>query len=236
MTLRATGHHADLRLFDRLRETGRCSWLLLSLVLLLMIYPLLDTSFTGRLILGLLNSAILVAGASAASGSRRTLMMAVAFALPALVLQWLTLVNRGEVIEWLLGVNMVLFYVFAISHVVTFVLQPGPVNGNKLHGGIAVYIMMGQLWTMVYLLIDHFSPGSFSYSTNSQHPWAELLFFSFTTLTTTGYGDTIPITGYARSAVMLEQLAGTFYVAILIARLAGLYQPGAGHGRSGDLH
>jgi Ion channel len=52
----------------------------------------------------------------------------------------------------------------------------------------------------------------------------DLLYFSFATLTTTGYGDIAPVTGHARSLAILEQLAGTFYIAILIARLTGLYQ------------
>jgi hypothetical protein len=52
------------------------------------------------------------------------------------------------------------------------------------------------------------------------------VFFSFVTLTTTGYGDIIPMTPHAQSAAIVEQLAGTFYIAVLIARLAGLYEPG----------
>jgi hypothetical protein len=54
-----------------------------------------------------------------------------------------------------------------------------------------------------------------------------LLYFSFTTLTTTGYGDITPVSRHSQSLSILEQMAGTFYVAILIARLAGLYQSSA---------
>jgi hypothetical protein len=50
-----------------------------------------------------------------------------------------------------------------------------------------------------------------------------LLYFSFATLTTVGYGDFTPVTDQARSLVMLEQLGGVFFVAVLIARLAGIY-------------
>ena len=55
-----------------------------------------------------------------------------------------------------------------------------------------------------------------------------MLYFSFTTLTSTGYGDLTPATRRAESLAILEQVAGVFYVAVLIARLAGLYPPG-GH-------
>jgi hypothetical protein len=80
-------------------------------------------------------------------------------------------------------------------------------------------------------LVDHLVPGSFSVNGISDLAaplsWKELLFFSFTTLTSTGYGGIVPIAGHAQSLAILEQLVGVFYVAILIARLAGLYQPGA---------
>lgn len=53
-----------------------------------------------------------------------------------------------------------------------------------------------------------------------------MLYFSFTTLTTVGYGDLTPATRRAEWLVILEQVSGVFYVAVLIARLAGLYPPG----------
>ncbi|MCY1450183.1 Ion channel [compost metagenome] len=49
------------------------------------------------------------------------------------------------------------------------------------------------------------------------------MYFSFTTLTTTGYGDVLPLTNHARSLVMVEEFSGVFYVGVVIARLAGLY-------------
>jgi hypothetical protein len=49
------------------------------------------------------------------------------------------------------------------------------------------------------------------------------LYFSFTTLTTVGYGDVLPVNGYARAAVVLEAVLGHFYLAVLVARLVGLH-------------
>jgi Ion channel len=52
--------------------------------------------------------------------------------------------------------------------------------------------------------------------------WVELLFLSFTTLSSTGLSDVIPITPFARALVMLEQLAGVAYIAMVVSRLVGL--------------
>jgi len=229
---------SDQRLIARLREHGPCSWLLLALLLLMVAMPFLDTSLMGRLLLGALNSVVLVACVLAASQSGRALIIAVALALPALGLQWASAVAGHPHIELVLALTMMLFYTYTIAYLVAFVLQPGPVTGNKLHGAIGAYILIGLLWTTLYTLIEVLSPGAFvfpRYTDQGNHHWPQLLFFSFTTLTTTGYGDTIPTAGHAQTAVILEQLAGTFYVAILIARLAGLYQPES-HGHRSDDH
>lgn len=227
---------AQARLVGRLKQTGRATWLLLAVVLLLVIYPLADDSLIWKAVLGLLNSAILVTGVAAASSSRRTLGVAVAFALPALGLQWAIIVRHDPIFAVLECVTMMAFYIFAIAHILAYVLRPGPVTGNKLHGAIAAYIMIGLLWAFVYTLIDFLVPGSFDYMGQSdllqRFHWVKFVFFSFVTLTTTGYGDVVPTTPHAQSAAVLEQLAGTFFVAVLIARLAGLYQP-AGHDREG---
>jgi Ion channel len=93
-------------------------------------------------------------------------------------------------------------------------------------------ILLGVAWASLYGLADNLIPGSFMIDggrSDAAHPptWKDLVFFSFTTLTTTGYGNSVPVAPHAQSLAILEQLTGTFYVAVLIARLAGLYQPGA---------
>jgi hypothetical protein len=119
-----------------------------------------------------------------------------------------------------------IFYGFTISHVLRYVLMPGEVTADKIYGAIAGYILTGLLWTSLYLFLDIWRPGSFKGVQDSASLLAfpDLLYFSLTTLTTTGYGDIAPVTTHARSLAILEQLAGTFYIAILIARLTGLYQ------------
>jgi hypothetical protein len=59
----------------------------------------------------------------------------------------------------------------------------------------------------------------------NDRPWMDMLYFSFTTLSTVGYGDVTPVDRRARAMCCIEMVTGTFYVAILIARLAGLYPP-----------
>jgi hypothetical protein len=126
-------------------------------------------------------------------------------------------------------ISYVVILILTIGEVFRYILRKGPVTADKLHGALAGYIMIAFLWTFIYALIESFTPGSFTlekvYSADDPHAFYRLLYFSFTTLTTAGYGDITPVTDQARSFVMIEQFSGVFFVGILIARLAGLYPP-----------
>jgi ion channel len=101
-----------------------------------------------------------------------------------------------------------------IGEVFRYILKRGPITADKLHGALSGYIMIAFLWTFIYALIESFTPGSFTlenvYSANDPHAFFRLLYFSFTTLTTVGYGDITPATDQARSFVMIEQFRECF--------------------------
>lgn len=69
---------------------------------------------------------------------------------------------------------------------------------------------------MVYDLVETLAPGSFNGSQELQ--WEQLLYFSFVTLTTLGYGEITPVTGQAQSIVIIETTMGVMYMAVLVAR------------------
>ena len=81
-------------------------------------------------------------------------------------------------------------------------------------------------WAFAYsfTVLQAIEPRSFTAAIDptGQRTWTELLFLSFTTLSSTGLSDVIPVKAFARSVVMLEQLAGVAYIAIVVSRLVGL--------------
>ena len=104
------------------------------------------------------------------------------------------------------------------------VLFSGNVDGIKIIGAICIYIMMALVWTFGYLLIVELYPGSF---TGLQHTvWhdnmQDVVYFSFVTLTTLGYGDISPVLPLARFLAYTEAVTGQFYIAILVASLIGI--------------
>ena len=219
--------------------SGRSTYLLAALLALLCAYPfVLDATWQHRLLLGSLNVAILVAAARAATQTQRAFLLVVIFlALPSVGLQAAYLLTQNAAVGELLYLTYALFYLFTIAHVLRYVFDVGEVTTDKIYGAIAAYILVALLWASIYLLLEALHPGSFASGATGeaikQIHMEDLLYFSFVTMTTTGYGDIAPATAHARSLAILEQLAGTFYIAILIARLTGLYQGHRGHSSVG---
>lgn len=92
------------------------------------------------------------------------------------------------------------------------------VTVDTILGGISIYFLLGYLWACMFILIESFNPQAFT--TISR---IELLYFSFTTITTLGYGDITPQSELAMVLATLEAIVGQMYVTIFIARLVGLH-------------
>ena len=103
---------------------------------------------------------------------------------------------------------------------------PGPVNVHRVMGGVAAYLLIGVTWAFGYKLLMEQRPDAIHFQTFiGGIPTAEpslLMYFSFSTLTSVGYGDAYPVHRIARSLATAEALIGQLYPAILIATLVGL--------------
>ncbi len=105
------------------------------------------------------------------------------------------------------------------------VFEKGPVTFHRIVGAIAGYMLIGNLWADVFQFLYVHLPGSIqlaSADSVSVIKPATFLYFSYTTLTTTGFGDILPVFTITRTLVIIEQLIGVFYPAILIGRLVSL--------------
>jgi ion channel len=108
------------------------------------------------------------------------------------------------------------------------VLQEHEVNFRTILGAISVYVMLGIIFTWVYVAIDKLQPGLFF---GAPLEVGDFVFFSITTLTTTGYGDLVPAAQPGRMIAGLEMLVGQIFLVTLIAGLVSLWRPGLARGR-----
>lgn len=213
----------------RYARGGACVWLLILLVLMILAHPFLETTANGRLTLNLLNSTMLILAVYSTSGSRRTLVSAVVLFVPAIIGQWCLLSKKEISLQPLFLLAALAFYGFIAINLLRHVLDAGPVNADKICGAICAYLLIALSFGLIYMEVETLYPGSFYISFPHDSARAvdlfDLIYFSVTTLTTTGFGDIFPKSTYARAVANVEQLVGVFYVAILVARLASLYTP-----------
>jgi hypothetical protein len=203
----------------------RCFYLLAGLLLLLAVTPFVHTP-RGAALANVLNAIVVVSAVLAAGRSRRALAIAAALAVPTLLFQIIGLVEDDRRYLALSFVTGAALYLVAVVYLLRYVMRRDVLTLDKLYGGAAIYLLLGVIWAYFYAILQHVEPGSFALGGAAAEPnLRDLVYFSFTVLTTAGFGDYTPVHPTGRILVVFEQLSGVLYVAILIARLAGSYSP-----------
>jgi len=207
-------------------EHQRYRFLLVSLVVLLLAFPVMREMGYTRF-WSLVFLAQLFISVFAVSEGRRSLLIALALAAPAVVanLSFFLLDTTGTQLFWALSVWLFLGYVAFVVYK-TSVFGPGKITPDRIAGAISVYLLMGLLWSMVYGVIAAVDPGAFTGPLSLEAAGSggprDFTYFSFVTLTTLGYGDAAPVNGFARTLAWMEAVFGQLFVAITIARLVSL--------------
>lgn len=210
------------RLLDRVR-THPSAVLLTAQLLQVLAWPFLLGSTAGRAVLGVLG---MVAVAAAVYAVRRTpaLSRVVVF-LGAPAMAFTLLEALQPTTSWVVLTSAVLhapFYVYVSYAMLRYLFHDEKVTRDELFATGAAFTVVAWAFAYVYSAIQVVWPGSFTSPVGNHQNWFELLFFSFTTLTGTGLSDIVPVQAHARSVVMLEEVAGVFYVALVVARMVGL--------------
>lgn len=220
----------------RPRWLGLLAMLVLS-VLLLLGPPLLGGAASGLLVAAILTLLVLNAAVLLARGRAEVLVTA-GLAAPLLTAIWWHVASDAPVVTaaWLAAGAA--FFLWTAALLVRAVVVPGPVDRERLAGALAAYLMLGFAGGFLHALVEHAAPGSYaglaagpgdaaaSGGPASAARLSDLFYFSFTTLTTTGYGDITPASRLARALAMVQALAGLAYLGVVVARLVG--RPGTG--------
>jgi hypothetical protein len=160
---------------------------------------------------------------SSSTGARLLVTLAAAMAAGGAAFR----INHPSLMTVWLGHMAVIVAVIAISLVIgRAVFAPGRITHHRIEGGVILYLNIATAFTSVYRLISELDPNAFADISGHQTETAALstmLYFSFTTLTATGFGEILPINPLARSMANLESVLGQLYLAILLARLVTMH-------------
>lgn len=206
--------------------------LLVSLLALIVLNPFLEGSVAGRITMLLVSSVVILSGVWAASEERRGVAIGIALAVPALAVRWSEILfdagkppSLSENHGLLNAASVLLFLVFLSYTVVVVsrrVLRARRVTADELCGALSIYVMIGIIWGFVFGLLEIRIPHSFRIGGEAL-TMSHLVYYSFVTLMTVGYGDIVPNNSFARLFSVLEAMTGVFYLAVLIARLVSAY-------------
>jgi Ion channel len=202
----------------------RCFLLFLALLALLVAVPFLSEIPYGRIILAIVNVIVLLTAVAAVGRSWLSFVIAVILVLPALVFRFLALESSLPGYLALSWGFAAIFYLFILADLLHYVLRRDFMTPDKLYGAVAAYLLVAMLWANLHGVTQYFYPGAYAFGgTPKALDMPDLIFFSFTALTTAGFGDITPALIQSRFLTILEMVTGVMYVAILIARLTGVY-------------
>ena len=202
-------------------------WLLVALLIFLLGVPIADdhSTLSGPVVRSLVFSCLLVIGAWSLKGFGRFYFAGIALAIAGIILNVLA-VSLPSAVS-LYGSLAALFGFLLIAVFCTFkkVVVGTDVSTNRLVGSVCIYLLLGVIWAVAYSVLEMIYSGSFQgFSALEDREWdSEWLYFSFSTMTTLGYGDILPVSATARALANMQTVIGQFYLAILVASLVGAF-------------
>jgi hypothetical protein len=207
---------------------NRCSALLAALGLFIVVNPLLSGSL-GAMIASIAILAIMVLTVWAIRVRRLTLWAVIVLALVTALA--ITMTRMGGYPLRLAALVLTAVFIGAVTiALLRYVLDWHTITTDKVFGAVAAYMLIAFSFASIFGVLQMFQPHAF-YVSEINEPdrhlgWHDLMYFSFTVLTSTGFGEITPVTNTARSLIIIEQVLGVMYVAFLVARLANLYGVG----------
>lgn len=182
-----------------------------------LLYPFLEGD-AGRQAFAIFGIAVLALVVYAVRNTPGITWIAALLAIPAVGLLIASILTRNAGLgAWASGFESVLYF-YAGSAMLRYMLDDEEVTTDELFAIGTVFTLIAWAFAHLFVVLQALDPFAFG----EPRTWVELLFLSFTTLSSTGLSDIVPISGHARSVVMIEQVAGLFYIAMVVTRLVAM--------------
>lgn len=203
-----------------------------SIIVLLILSAVMQEAKFGYLFLNIASTIVFVLGVYAAGRNKRNVIILILLGLPWFLSEWVFTKSPETIFA------SMLFFLFITGTITDHILRSEEVSTDTLYGAVCVYLLLGLLWASIYGFLEYISPGIIFVTNNSdvvKHLTTnEIIYYSYTTLTTLGYGDVTALTSEGRIASVLEAIVGQLFLAFLVARLVAIYTANALRKKSGS--
>jgi hypothetical protein len=189
-----------------------------------LVYPAMEDSEVGTALFSLFGIAILGLVVLSVRSSPGFTWVAIVLGTPATILLLIQAITRDDALLPYSSAFEAVLYFYAAGALIAYVLEDHVVTRDELFAVGATFTLVAWAFAYSFTVYQAIEPNSFTaaVSPGADRTWVELLFLSFTTLSSTGLSDVLPIKPFARSLVMIEQFAGVAYIAMVVSRLVGL--------------
>ena len=198
--------------------------LLVTQLAAVLLYPFMETSDVGRALFSLFGILVLGLVLLAVRSSPAHTWVAILLGLPATCLLLIQAVTGDDDLLPYSSAFEAVLYFYAAGALIAYMLADHVITRDEMFAVGATFTLVAWAFAYTFNVIQAIEPGSFTAAVDpdGERTWMELLFLSFTTLTSTGLSDVVPVKAFARGVVMIEQVAGLAYIAMLVSRLIGL--------------
>jgi len=192
-----------------------------SIIILLLLSAILEGYKYGFLVINTASTIVFILGIYAAGNNKRNVIILIILGLPWFLSEWIFTRSSETIFV------SILFFLFIIGTMIDHILHTDDVSTDTLYEAVCVFLLLGLLWASFYNYIEYISPGIIFVKNNVDvaKPLTanEIIYYSYTTLTTLGYGDITPLTPIGRTVSVLEAIFGQLFLAFLVARLVAIY-------------
>jgi hypothetical protein len=198
--------------------------LLVTQLAAVLLYPFMERTDAGRALFSLFGILVLGLVLLAVRSSPAHTWVAVLLGLPAtclLLIQAIT--GDDDLLPYSSAFEAVLYF-YAAGALIAYMLEDHEITRDELFAVGATFTLVAWAFAYTFNVVQAVEPDSFAAAIDpdADRTWMEFLFLSFTTLTSVGLSDVVPVKAFARGVVMIEQVAGLAYIAMLVSRVIGL--------------
>ena len=199
---------------------SRFIYIILAIVVVLLVNPFIESlGIGGHLLSSVLVAMIPLASVYALTGDRKAVIAILSLAAPFVLLEGVSVFYTSRplmIVAYSFGTTL---YLYIVVLLVKNLLTIRVITVDLIYCAISIYLLIGIMWAGLYIVLETISPGSFGGTSEN----TDLLYFSFVTLTTVGFGDVAPLSVLSRRLAVFEAAMGSIYMAVIVAMIVGRY-------------
>jgi Ion channel len=194
-------------------------------ILIFVIFPLRQAGLAGRFFIDFVMVTLMISGALVMNQSRIITGLTIGIVFLSVTVLWASRFFPHPLLRQCSSALSIITQLLYVRIVLLVMFRQGPVSWSRIQGGICAYLLIGTAWASAFDLVEQVRPGAFHFVSdpvNADQLASKLIYFSFATLTTVGFGDVLPVHPYARSLAIAEAIVGQLFPAILIGALVAM--------------